>query len=179
MTTEIKAEVERLFREAPDRHQDIRENPVTGSRWCNGEDPIAPQKQAALRALMAREWFAQHAPPNAPLLPLSYQARERMKSGGLPHIVAWFARSLEARNYNVDGHPLFEEYAKGVMASRYAPEFITKDRHLQTQFPPCPLSGLGPGLYWEWPLARIRHACRFRQQLFLQNPPPPPFTGVR
>jgi hypothetical protein len=73
---QIKAEVERLFREAPDRHDQVRVNPVIGGLWENGVDPIGPQKQAALRALMAREWFAQHAPPNAPPLPLSYIDRD-------------------------------------------------------------------------------------------------------
>jgi hypothetical protein len=171
---QIKAEVERLFREAPDRHEEIRENPVTGSWWCNGEDPIGPQKQAARRALMAREWFAEHAPFDAPPLPLSYQARERMKGGGLPHILAWFARSLEARDYNWDGHPLFQEYARGVMASPITLDFIKEDKGLRKRFPPCPLPGLDRHLYWNWPLAPIRGASRFQQKLFLEGPPPPP-----
>jgi hypothetical protein len=174
MTPEIKAEVDRHFREAPDRSGYFRRNPVTGSGFT-ADDPIGPQKQAALRALTSREWFAQHVPSDAPPLPLSYYDRECLKSGGLPHIVAWYARSLEARDYIVDGHPLFEEYARGVMASPLAPDFIKEDKHLQARFPPRPLPGLGSGLYWSWPLARIRHAPRFQRQLFLEGPPPSPF----
>jgi hypothetical protein len=173
MRTAIEAVVERLFREAPDRHYEIRENPVTGGRWVSGVDPVGPQKHAAIRALKAEEWFARHAPHDAPPLPLSYCDRECLKRGGLPHIVAWFARSLAARGYNLDGHPLFEEFARGVMASPHTPDFIKQDQSLQTRFPPCPLPGLGSGLYWSWPLASVRDAPRFRQRSFLTSPPPP------
>jgi len=173
MKSDLQVEVDRLFRQAPDRYNYFRQNPVTDHGFT-ADDPIGPQKQAAVRALKAREWFATHAPPDAPTLPLSYRDRERMKAGGLPHIVAWFARSLEGRDYNFDGHPPFNEYACGVMASPGTPYFIKDDRHLQTRFPPCALPGLDRHQYWNWPLASIREASRFQQQLFLQRPPPPP-----
>jgi len=135
-------QVERLFNEAPDRFEQIRRNPVTGSQWVSGVDPIAPQKLAANRAHAARAWFAKTGPQDAPPLPLSYGEREALKAGGLPHIVAWYARSLEALDYDVEGHPLFDDYARGVLASPYAPDFITQDQILKRRNPPQQLRGL-------------------------------------
>ena len=56
--TLIGREVERLFNESPARYGDHCTNPVTGQGYVRGVDPIAPQKEAAYRALLAREWFA-------------------------------------------------------------------------------------------------------------------------
>ena len=174
---EYERQARQLFSTAPDRHQQYRTNPVTGSHWLNGVDPIAPQIKAAGRALAARDQFAKMAPHAAPPLPLSYQAREASKIGGLPHLVAWFARSLEAYKYDFGMHPYFEPYARGVLASPYAPHFIVQDATLQRLFAPRPLKGLGSGLYWGWSPARIRHASRFKQHLFLNGDPPPQFSA--
>ena len=125
---------------------------------------------AALRH--ACEYFSQTAPADAPPLPRSYEEREKLKVGGVPHIVAWFARSLEACNYDFGIHPLFEPYARGVLASSHAPEFITQDLTLQQRFPPLSLKGLGRGLYWSPLMAPVRSAKRSQQRLFLSNPPP-------
>lgn len=105
--------------------------------------------QAARRALQARVWFASNSPPDAPCLPLSYEEREHLKAGGLPHIVAWYAASLENQRYEYRKHPPFDEYACGVMASPHAPEFIKQDHRLSNRFPPCLLEGLGSALIWE------------------------------
>jgi hypothetical protein len=156
---DYKQIVDRLFKEAPDRYASISRNPVTGSRFVRGADPIGPQKNRAMLALEARDWFSRHAPPDAPPLPLSYGDREDLKRGGLPHIVAWFARSLAARAYDYREHPSFDDYAAGVLASAYAPEFITRDQQLQGRFPPRHLPGLGPGLYWD-PPKPARKRCR-------------------
>jgi hypothetical protein len=40
-------QVDQLFREAADRLVETRRNPVTGSKWLNGVDPVEPQKDAA------------------------------------------------------------------------------------------------------------------------------------
>jgi hypothetical protein len=77
--------------------------------------------------------------------------REALKRGGVPHILAWYARSLSCREYDVLEHPLFDDYARGVMASEYAPDFITRDEELRRRFPPRHLKGLGPGLCWQPP----------------------------
>jgi hypothetical protein len=169
---DYNAEVDRIFRGAHLPRGSVCENPVTGGKFVPGLDPIKPQKQRAERALRARDWFASHAPLDAPPLPLCYGDREDLKVWGLPHLVAWFAGSVDSRDFVVDGHPLFDDYARGVMASPFAPEFITRDPVLQKRFPPQPLQGLGPGLCWTWPLAKIRDASPFRQQLFLAGTVP-------
>ena len=102
----------------------------SGARWVPIEDAIGPQKEAACRALRAQQRFAKDGPPDAPQLPLSYGAREKLKVGGLPHVVALYARSLEALDYDVDEHPSFDEYAGGVMASSLTPAFIRNDPDL-------------------------------------------------
>jgi hypothetical protein len=154
-----EVEVDRLFREADLERGSVCENPVTGGKFVPGIDRIKPQKARARVALEARDWFADHGPPDAPPLPLTCGDREDLKVGGLPHIVAWFARSLEARAYDYHEHPSFDDYARGVLASAYAPEFITRDQQLQGRFPPRHLPGLGPGLYWD-PPKPARKRCR-------------------
>jgi hypothetical protein len=92
--------------------------------------------------------------------------------------VRWFARSLEACNYDFGIHPLLAPYARGVLASPYAPDFITQDKTLQQRFPARQLKGLGPGHYWEPSFAPIRCASRRQQKLFLSNPPPNQSQGA-
>jgi hypothetical protein len=148
---EIDAEVERLFREAPDRNERHRENPVTGSRWVAGLDPIAPQKEAARRALKAQKWFAVYGPSDTQPLPLCHWDREMLKVGGLSHMVAWYARSLENLKYDFVTHPSFYDYACGVLASPRAPDFIKSDVALLNRFPPRILPGLDGSNYWDPP----------------------------
>jgi hypothetical protein len=111
-------------------------------------DPDGPE------AVAARKWFAENGPPDLQPLPLGYNERERLKHGGADHILAWYARSLDCRNYDVRKHPSFEDYARGVMASEFCSSFIkTEDTtgELQKRFPARYLYGLGPGLIWEPP----------------------------
>ena len=107
-----------------------------------------------LLAQAARKWFEINGPPDARLLPLGYAEREALKHGGIDHIVAWYARSLACRNYAVEKHPSFDDYACGLMASEHTPYFIKKDDELLRRFPPRSLTGLGPGLVWEPPALR-------------------------
>jgi hypothetical protein len=167
----------RLLSTAPDRLAVERTNPVTGGRWMNGADPIKEQIRVAARALKARDEFAKMAPTDAPALPLSYAEREKLKVGGLPHIVAWFARSLDGCNYDFGIHPVFEPYARGVLASSYTAYFVAEDKTLQQRFPARPLKGLGSGLYWRPSHAPIRSAPPWQQKIFLRNPPPPQSHG--
>ena len=140
--------VDRLFREAPDRLSPTRQNPVTGSSWVSGLDRPGPQKRAARRALVAREVFAWKN-PGMPPLPLSYAEREKLKGkSGVDYIVSVYARSLKAQKYRSIAHPCFPIYARGVMASPFSPDFIIQDQALLKRYPPRPLGGLGPGLYW-------------------------------
>jgi hypothetical protein len=147
--TLIEKEVDRLFSEIKAKRGDQCVNPVTGGRFLWGEDPIEPQKRDARRALFAREMFALSAPPDAPVLPLSYGERERLKVGGFPTIVALYARSLESRDYDTKQHPSFYDFACGVMASEFnGHPRMKEDEGLKRRFPPRQLKGLGSGLMW-------------------------------
>jgi hypothetical protein len=144
-------EVDHAFNTAPDRHWSSCRNPFTSGSWCPRLDPIKPQKEAAVRAVLARNWFAKHGPTDADLqpLPLGYDEREPLKRGGSSHILAWYARSLDALDYDITKHPSFHDYACGVMASsEHAPDFITRDEVLRRRFPPQLLPGLISGLIW-------------------------------
>jgi hypothetical protein len=115
------------------------------------------------RAIAARNWFERNGPPDARPLPLGYDEREALKHGGVDHIVAWYATSLACRDYAVEKHPSFDDYARGVMASDFAPEFITQDEELRKRFPPRLLKGLGPGLVWEPPGKHARTMASLRR----------------
>jgi hypothetical protein len=148
MTMNIKLKVEELFKNAPDRYEKFRENPVTGGSFVASLDPVGPQKLLAERALEAQEWFAAQKPDDAPELPLTKERRERIKAGQLSFIVSVFARSLAYRDFRTEGHPNFDEYARGVMASDWTPKWIREDAQLLSRYPPNPLKGMGGGLIW-------------------------------
>jgi hypothetical protein len=158
--TMIKAEVDRLFREMRvESRTGCCVNPFTGALFVWGTDPIGLQKNVAYKALLARQLFALICLPDVPPLPLSYNERESLKRGGLPHILAWFARSLTSHDYDLMKHPSFEDYARGVMASEGAPGYIAQDQQLQKRFPPTPLAGLDRNLDWNPPEERSRLSC--------------------
>lgn len=133
------------------RHGEICDWPVIGGHYVSGFDPIERARETAVRALLARNWFADNGPPDAPPLPISYDEREDLKVGALKHLTAWFSRSLEVLDWKFREHPSFDDYACGVMASDETPYFITNNEELRRRFPPRPLSGLGSGLYWKPP----------------------------
>jgi hypothetical protein len=100
-------------------------------------DPDSPKAQAA------REWFAVHGPADVQPLPLGYWERECCQGrSGAHHILKWYARSLASNDYDVDKHPSFDDFARGVMASDGSPSFIKDDPELQKRFLPRPLNGL-------------------------------------
>ena len=123
--------------------------PVVGGHYVSGEDSIESMIELAVRALGARESFAHNGPPDAQPLPLSHDECEKMKVGGVKHVAAWYSRSLYCRDYDTEKHPSFDDYARGVMASDRAPDFIKNDKQLRKRYPPKKLIGLGPGLVWE------------------------------
>ena len=152
----IARQVDELFSTA--HYGENCRNPVTGAGYVHGVDPIAEQKEAAYRALLAREWFAINGPADAQPFPVSYQEREDLKGRGLlPHIVAWYARSLEGREYDVKEHPPFADYVSGVLweaelpvgsfasIPNYPPDELPE---LKKRFRPRMLKGMGPCLYW-------------------------------
>ena len=144
-------EVDQLFSKLPKRGPCT--NPVTGGGFIRGLDPVGPQKRIAQRALRAREWFAEHGPPDLQPLPLSALEISDLKSfpQARHYILSLYGRSVAARNYAIEVHPAFDEYARGVMASAYAPDFVKKDEEMQRRYPPCPLKWLEGGLYWRPP----------------------------
>jgi hypothetical protein len=148
----IEREVDRLFNEMGATRGDYCRNPITGASFVWGVDPIGAQKRDAVRALRARELFAENGPPDAPPLPLSHDEIEDAKNArGLTLVVGSYARSLAARDWNLPEHPSFDDFACGLMAWEHTPDFIKNDEELRRRFPPRSLPGLGPGLYWQPP----------------------------
>jgi hypothetical protein len=150
---EIEQYVDRLFK--ANRKKSYADIPIVGGHYVPREDNVRPLKKKARAALAARVWFHENGPGYAQPLPLSYNERENLKRGGVAHILAWFARSLAARNYNYLEHPSFDDYACGVMASEHAPGFI-KEEQLLKRFPAPPLDGLVSGLYWDPPEQMVK-----------------------
>jgi hypothetical protein len=147
-TSIIKDYIDQLFRDAKPEHGQLCENPVHGGLWLVGEDPIAPQKDAARRALVAREWFYVHGPKDAPPLPLSGIEQGQLRyRDPLGHLVTDFARSLEANDWKINNHPSFEDFARAVLASELAPDFTRKNPTLLKRYPPRPLPGMD-GQVW-------------------------------
>jgi hypothetical protein len=164
LTNLIDREVERLFSvrlfdDRPARYGDNCRNPVTGANYIHGEDPIKPQKEAARRALLAREWFAINGPADAQPLPLWCDEGANHEEDGwlLRYIVGLYARSLGGQSYDVRKHPTFADYVSGVLweAGRgdggvlpNCPDELPK---LKKRFPPRRLPGMGPGFCWLTP----------------------------
>ena len=154
--TLIGREVERLFSENPAQSNGLCTNPVTGQYYVRGVDPIAPQKEAAYRALLAREWFAFTAPPDATPLPINEYDREDWKRTGrlLDYIIALYARSLDNR-YDVKEHPSFADYVSGVLwehenveGGGQLPNSPEQLAEMKNRFPPRELEGMDSGFYW-------------------------------
>lgn len=147
--TLIGREVERLFSENPGSDGGHYENPVTGGRFVHGFDPIEPQKEAAYRALLAREWFAVNGPADAPQLPITYEEREYLKwqtGRPLDYVVAQFAGSL-LTHYDVTEHPSFSEFVSGLQwdhdnGGSALPLSREGLAELKRRFPPRQLEGL-------------------------------------
>ena len=100
------------------------------------------------RAKEALRWHADNGPPDMQPLPLGYSEREALKDGRPRHILAWYARSLAERHYDVLEHPSFHRFACGIMASPIIPPCISENDELRRRFPPQPLDGLDSHLYW-------------------------------
>jgi hypothetical protein len=150
--TLIEAEVDRLFAEMNARAGECCVNPVTGVLFVWGDDPIAPQKREAMRALLARERFAVDGPADAPPLPLSHdEIEEYREARGLAGVIGFYARSLSCRDYDVGTHPSFHDYACGLIAWDTGMWEIEKDEMLKKRFPPRPLNGMRSGAIWDPP----------------------------
>lgn len=156
--TLIKDKVEALFKDVlsqPDGR--VCENPVTAGQFLKGEtgeDSIAYQKHDAEKALLAQERFALSGPRGAPPLPVTPFGWEEMRRDfGLNSLIGFFARSLAIRGWDVNSHPSFEDFARGLLAidtglwdlqNRVGPDVLKR-------YPPRPLVGMTPGTYWAPP----------------------------
>jgi glutathione S-transferase len=165
--------VDSLFAANAAQRGEICEWPVIGGHYVSGFDPIKAMKELAVRALVARDWFARNGPPDAPPLPLGYHEREDLKGGRglLAYILALFARSLEGRNYNVEEHPPLAEYVSGVLweAERVGGDIGTLPKYpdelakLKKRYPPAMLAGIGPGFRWEPPKLHAQTMASYRR----------------
>ncbi len=167
----IKLQVDRLFRDAPPVHGQQCENPVTGGRFVYGVDPIEPQKKAARAALLARERFAIVGPKDMqPLLISCEEIEDRKyawesKQPARDFIRSCFGASVRANDHDLESHPGIEDFARGIMASEHAPDFVKNDEALRKEYPPCPLAGLGPALIWEPPAIHAETMASYRRSM--------------
>ena len=161
--------VDSLFKADAARHGEICDWPIVGGHYVSGFDPIKRMKKTAVRALVARDRFADNGPPDAQSLPLSYDERERLKGHGLlNYIVALYARSLEGRDYDLQAHPSFSDYAGGVLWEAERGEIGTLPysdelAELKKRYPPAMLAGIGPGFYWQSPKLHAQSMASFRR----------------
>jgi hypothetical protein len=142
---DIKSYVDQLFRQLPIGYC---LNPITGESFMNGDDPSGPHKKRACRALEAREWAKQNAPPDLPPLPLGRDIQNIKHGWGLLHLYGYFARSIAGMDYVVTGHPPFDIFARGVLASPFCHPTMRENEELIKRFPPRYLAGIGRGLNW-------------------------------
>jgi hypothetical protein len=153
-------EVERLFGEISAKRGDLCTNPVTGGDFVYGFDSIKRQEDAAYKRLLVREYFAMHAPPDAPLMPTDDYERNRAKhlSGLLGFITAQYIWSLESQD-DLRVHPSFADFASGLLWQHeniggctelpFTPQQLPE---MKRRYPPRKLEGLE---YFSWrPLKR-------------------------
>ncbi|MFL6817599.1 MAG: hypothetical protein ACJ8EF_06630 [Bradyrhizobium sp.] len=156
----ITSEVERLLNELAGATGDYCRNPITGASFVWGVDRIKLQKNDAVSALLAREYFAVNGPSHAGPLPLSPdEIEEARNAGGITSVVGFYARSLASRLWNVQEHPSPTDFLRGLMASDINGWGIAKDPNLPIRFPPRTLDGMGPDLVWRPPAEHTRYAA--------------------
>jgi hypothetical protein len=106
------------------------------------------------RALRARDRFVR-LNPGLPPLPLGHDEREASKrpGGTVVHALALFARSLESWDYDLDHHPGFTAYMRGLLCS---PHLRGVFAGIADAYPPQPLVGLTPGQSYVLQVTRRR-----------------------
>jgi len=113
-------------------------------------DDIPKLKRLVRNALRARAWFARHGPAWSPPLPLSTAERIAMllSDDNELFLVMLYSISLHARDYDFLGHPLFFDYARGLMADPRTPEGVREDPVLCAEYPGRPITGLDERGQW-------------------------------
>jgi hypothetical protein len=118
------------------------------------EGIVAILKERTRRALAARAWFTVTGPAWAQPLPISRTDIDNVRcecDGGREELLGHFVSSLINTNWDYRTHPVFFDFACGVMASAHAPEHLREDPELLQEFPPVPLVGLSKDLGWYSP----------------------------
>jgi len=133
------------------------QNPVTGSWFVFGRDPIGVQKEQALRAQRARWLFNATKPGNFPSLPVDSREWPWITyDSPADWLVVHYARSWSSNAYDL-GHPDVATYAGGLragglMTSPRVADFIRYGvEELLDRFPPKLLPGLDEWLVWRQP----------------------------
>jgi hypothetical protein len=175
--------VDRLFKENSTCRGEICDWPVVGGHYVSCEEPIKlmrEMREEAVRALLAREEFARVGPSDCQPLPLSDLEIEDRRWHGhgsrtgdhgndlLSHIVAEFARILESHVWDFNSCPSFEDFARGMMATKLLRELAAMHFQpdemvrLQKRYPPRPLKGLSDrGCFsWKAPKRRAKRMAR-------------------
>jgi hypothetical protein len=111
----IRPEVSRRFATA--RASRALTNPITGDVWVAGIWPPEIEERHARRALLAREYFDEYGPENAPELPLNSDEMSRLaKKDDFGLAVASFARSWELNDWDIRRHPDYQVYVAGLLS---------------------------------------------------------------
>jgi hypothetical protein len=113
-------------------------------------DDIPKLKRLVRAALRARAWFKRQGPDWAQPLPLSEDEHENILCSGFfrRHLVTYYSYSLQARDFDYLGHPLFFDYCRGAMAAHLGEAGLWDDRELLAEFPPKALPGLDEQGRW-------------------------------
>jgi hypothetical protein len=104
----------------------------------------------ACRAERAVAWFARHGPCEFQPLPLFDDEQEKIICGGdlSRHLVVYYTNSLRQLEFDYLTHPLFFDYARGVMAHPDGPDHLLHMPEVLLDFPPKELPGLVDGFNW-------------------------------
>jgi hypothetical protein len=132
---------------------DFCRNPITGSQFIWGLDPLRPQIEKARRAVHAQFCFAL-LNPNWPMLQVNYFVFSELKyKSPKLHILALYTYHLSDLDFDIDRATPFDRYVRGAMANASIHEWLVtlaerdEDSHdeflwLAMRYPPEPLPGL-------------------------------------
>jgi hypothetical protein len=114
------------------------------------------RRQHRAQRTLAIKFGSRLTPPDAQPLPITSSDIADRKythraQAGLDYILSCYGYSVTVNGYDIMNHPSFEDFARGVMASEHAPDFVKNDGELRKRYPPRPLPGLNAGNCWRRP----------------------------
>jgi hypothetical protein len=143
---EFEREIARLV----EREFELRRalpNHISATPWTNeafdphaSPEELVEVKAREVRALLARKWFEQEAPPWAQPLPLRYDRMivllNQFRPGNWrPRLVAEYAQRLRASEWHIQRAQRFEEFSAYVMTGGSPPRRRGRPRKFQS-WPP-------------------------------------------